>query len=142
MSMEVDNGSNVAIKPLNNRSRQMPTVEFVEVTAGLRGKGNKDKKVTYRAINEDTERPDNPMDAALELSNGDLAIFWKRFVNGYNEAMYTEVADPIAEFIDASWSDDIKKSFRTSVNALAKTLGMDKEDVATFLVAKMKGESA
>jgi hypothetical protein len=112
----------------------MPNVELITMERGLRGKGNEGKKVNYQGISEDAPRPDNPLDAALQLVSGDLQNFWERFVLGYNEYSYTAVADPIAAFLDASWDADKTKNFRMTVNAMSKLTGRDKEEVAGELL--------
>lgn len=134
--MSVDtNGPNVAMTLLSDKEKKtMPNVEMVTTQRGLRGKGNEGKKVEFQAISETAPRPDNPMDAALNLVNGDLQEFWDRYVLGYNEYAYNAVADPIAEFIDSSWDADKVKNFRMTVNAMAKLTGKDKSDVAGELV--------
>lgn len=137
MSMDamVETGVNVAIKPLANKGvRTMPNVEMIETERGLRGKGNEGKKVKFQAISESAARPDNPMEAALNLVGNDLQEFWDRFVLGFNEYAYNAVADPIAEFLDSSWDTDKQKNFRMTVNAMAKLTGRDKAEVATELL--------
>jgi hypothetical protein len=112
----------------------MPTVEMITATRGLRGKGNEGKKVEFQSISESAPRPDNPLDAALQLVKGDLQEFWDRYVLGYNEFSYNAVADPIAAFLDTSWDADKVKNFRMTCNAMAKLTGRDKEDVASELL--------
>lgn len=112
----------------------MPNVEMVKATRGLRGKGNEGKKVEFDAISETSPRPDNPLDAALQLVKGDLQDFWDRFVLGFNEYSYNAVADPIAAFLDPTWDADKTKNFRMTCNAMAKLTGRDKEEVAAELL--------
>ena len=116
----------------------MPNVELVTMERGLRGKGNEGKKISYQGISETAPRPDNPMDAALQLVNGDLQEFWNRYVLGYNEYSYEALADPIAKYLDDSWDDDKKKNFRLTVNAMSKFLGKDKDEVAEGLIKQGK----
>lgn len=121
----------------NSEVKTMPNVVMVETERGLRGKGNEGKKVKFQAISETEARPDNPLDAALQSVSGDLQEFWDRFVAGYNEFAYNAVADPIAQFIDASWDADKVKNFRNSVNAISKLTQKDKEEVAQALLAQI-----
>ena len=39
---------------------------------------------------------------------------------GFNDKQYTEASDPIAEFVNPAWPDDVKLQFRTVVRNLAK----------------------
>src|SRR3990167_5066456 len=36
-------------------------------------------------------------------------------IDGYNSAQYTQASDPIAEFVNAAWSDEVQKQFRVAV---------------------------
>lgn len=119
--------------------KTMPNVELVKATRGLRGKGNEGKKVEFDSISDAAPRPDNPMEAAMQLVGGDLQEFWNRFVLGYNEYSYEAVADPIAAFIDSSWDVDKVKNFRMTVNAMSKLTQRDKEDIAGELVKVLAG---
>jgi hypothetical protein len=112
----------------------MPNVELVPMERGLRGKGNEGKKITYQGISETAPRPDNPLDAALQLVTGDMQAFWDRYVVGFNECAYEALADPIAKYLDDSWDDDKKKNFRLTVNAMSKFLGKDKDEVAEIMI--------
>ncbi len=119
---------------INSEGNKVPNVELVNMERGLRGKGNEGKKINYQGISETAPRPDNPMDAALQLVNGDLQEFWNRYVLGYNEYSYEALADPIAKYLDDSWDDDKRKNFRLTVNAMSKFLGKDKDEVAENLI--------
>jgi hypothetical protein len=118
----------------SRENKTMPGIELVQSERGLRGKGNEGKKVSFETISETAPRPDNPLDAALQLVKGDLQEFWDRFVLGYNEFSYNAVADPIGAFIDASWDADKVKNFRMTVNAMSKLTSRDKEEVAAELL--------
>lgn len=119
---------------INSEGSKVPNVELINMERGLRGKGNEGKKINYQGISETAPRPDNPMDAALQLVNGDLQEFWNRYVLGYNEYAYEALADPIAKYLDDSWDDDKRKNFRLTVNAMSKFLGKDKDEVAENLI--------
>lgn len=127
---ESETGNNAHV----SGEKTMPNVELVKMERGLRGKGNEGKKINYEGISETAPRPDNPMDAALTLVNGDLQEFWNRYVLGYNEYAYEALADPIAKYLDDSWDDDKRKNFRLTVNAMSKFLGKDKDEVAESLI--------
>lgn len=129
---EARNSGNTAT--LNRENKTMPTAQLIPMERGLRGKGNEGKKVTYQGISETAPRPDNPMDAALALVEGDLQAFWERYVLGYNEYSYEALADPIAKFLNPEWDADKTKNFRLTVNAMSKLTGKDKDDVAEELI--------
>lgn len=53
-------------------------------------------------------------------------------ISGYNDAQYTAASDPIAEFVDPAWPDEITAAFRLVVRNMYKTLsvlGNSLEDV-------------
>jgi hypothetical protein len=125
----------IGINPTSDKEGiTMPSVELVKMERGLRGKGNEGKKVAYEGISETAARPDNPVDAAMQLVSNDLQNFWDRFVLGYNEYAYEAVADPIAKYLNPEWDADKTKNFRLTVNAMSKLTGKDKDDVAEELV--------
>jgi hypothetical protein len=113
---------------------KMPTVTLIKMERGLRGKGNEGKKVSYEGINEAEPRPDNVIDAAMNLVGSDLQAFWDRFVLGFNEYAYEALADPIAKYINAEWDEAKTKNFRLTVNAMSKLTGKDKDEVAEELI--------
>lgn len=114
-------------------------VTLKEATRGLRGKGNKDKTVTFLEIDDTLPRPTNVMDAVVAISseisreNFEQEL-WDRFVLGYNAKAYEAVADPLADYIDSSWDADKTKNFRATVNAMAKLTNRDKTEVAEELL--------
>lgn len=91
-------------------------------------------QVTYQGVSESEPRPDNPMDAIIELSGQDLQVVWDCFVAGYNARAFELVSDPLADFIDSSWDADKAKNFRATVNAMAKLTSRDKVEVAEELL--------
>ena len=49
--------------------------------------------------------------------NADLT---ELLIVGFNDKQYTEASDPIAEYVNPAWPDDVKLQFRTVVRNLAK----------------------
>lgn len=54
-------------------------------------------------------------------------------VDGFNSASYTNASDPIAEFVNAAWPEDVQKNFRTSVRAYANGAQVSIEDAANLI---------
>lgn len=151
--------------------KKMANVELVTMTRGKRGRQETEKpkledfktkdehkaavkawqqtnNVEYQGINDSAPRPDNPMDAAMELVKGDLQNFWDRYVKGFNEFAYEAVADPIARYLTndvfyfmkddvRTFDEDKAKNFRIIVNTTAKMMDLDKEVVAEKLLADL-----
>jgi hypothetical protein len=57
----------------------------------------------------------------------------RRLILGDNEILYTEASDPVAEYVESSWSDDVKKQFRLVVRGYATATGVSFE-VAVALI--------
>ncbi len=54
-------------------------------------------------------------------------------IDGYNSNAYTQASDPIAEFVDASWDDDVKKQFRLVVRNYSNATGVSIEDAVALI---------
>ena len=54
-------------------------------------------------------------------------------VDGFNSAQYTAASDPVAEFVDASWPEDIQKNFRMAVKNYATGVGCSIEDASALI---------
>lgn len=54
-------------------------------------------------------------------------------LDGYNDAMYTQASDPVAEYIDASWPEDVQKQFRLVVRNYATATGVSIEDAVALI---------
>lgn len=54
-------------------------------------------------------------------------------IDGYNDSQYTAASDPIAEFVEASWPDDVKAQFRLVVRNYSKAIGASIEDAVALI---------
>lgn len=54
-------------------------------------------------------------------------------LDGYNDSMYSAASDPIAEFVEPSWPEDIQKNFRLVVRNQSAMLGISIEDVVNMI---------
>jgi len=54
-------------------------------------------------------------------------------IDGFNSAQYTAASDPIAEFVEASWPEDIQKNFRMAVRNYATATNSSIEDAVTLI---------
>jgi hypothetical protein len=57
----------------------------------------------------------------------------KRLILGDNDILYSEASDPVAEFVEPYWEDDLKARFRVSVRNFAKDSGLSIEDAVGIL---------
>lgn len=54
-------------------------------------------------------------------------------IDGFNDSQYTAASDPIAEFVDSSWPEDIQKNFRLAVRNYASAVGSSIEDAVALI---------
>src|SRR5882672_6991049 len=103
--------------------------DAVKTNASRTGKGTRVKVGSTRGKNPqpisfeqfDTELPDTLpktlsefMDLVGEADKTEASIVGF-IIDGFNDAQYTAASDPIAEYVDASWPEEIRKNFRMVV---------------------------
>ena len=54
-------------------------------------------------------------------------------VDGFNSFNYTAASDPIAEYVDATWSDEVQKQFRLVVRNYANATGISIDDAVALI---------
>ena len=57
----------------------------------------------------------------------------KRLILGDNEINYKEASDPVAEFIDFSWPEDVQKSFKVTVKNYASMNEISIEEAVALI---------
>jgi len=57
----------------------------------------------------------------------------RRLILGDNEIRYSEASDPIAEFVDATWPDDVQKQFRLVVRNYSNATNVSIEDAVALI---------
>lgn len=108
--------------------------QFVGAT---RGKGS--VVITYEQFDvESPETVPSSVEEFCSLTGIDSdAEITSLLIEGYNDKLYKEASDPIAEFVVESWPADVKNAFRLAVRNTAKASGMSFDDVAAFLVPQI-----
>ena len=124
----------------------------VELNAGKTGKGTRTALGMTRGRNPqeiqyenwDESLPDSlpvSLDEFMKLSGIDnmkgegeaeRAIV-RRLILGDNEVFYTEASDPVAEFVELSWPDDVQKQFRIVVRNYSNATGVSIEDAVALI---------
>ncbi len=61
------------------------------------------------------------------------AFIVRRLILGDNEVLYKEASDPIAEFVDLTWPEDVQKQFKLVVRNYAGATGVSIEDAVTLI---------
>lgn len=54
-------------------------------------------------------------------------------IAGYNSASYTSASDPIAEYLDAEWDDEVRKQFRAIVRNYAGMMNVSIDEAVALL---------
>jgi hypothetical protein len=57
----------------------------------------------------------------------------RRLILGDNEILYTEASDPVAEFVESTWGEDVQKQFRIVVRNYATATGVSIEDAVALI---------
>lgn len=98
-------------------------------------RGKNTQVVSFEAF--DDSQPDTLPESVAEfvsltgISDEDRLV--KLLIIGFNDESYTTASDPIAEFINPVWSDELKLGFRTIVRGYAKNAGVSIEDAVALL---------
>lgn len=71
------------------------------------------------------------MDLAVGGKDEKNIVLW--LIDGFNSAQYTAASDPVAEYIDASWPDEIQKGFRMAVRNYATNAMVSIEDAVSLI---------
>jgi len=132
------------------RSAEMETRES-KLNEGKTGKGTRTMlslsrgrnpiEVQYEAFDE--SKPDT-LPATLsefmsltgiDKMSGDSGekTFVSYAIDGFNSASYTLASDPIAEFQEASWPDDVQKTFRSVIRGYAQNANVSIEDAVALI---------
>jgi len=57
----------------------------------------------------------------------------RRLILGDNDVLYSEASDPVAEFVEASWPEDVQKQFRLVVRNYATAASLSIEDAVALI---------
>ena len=70
---------------------------------------------------------------ASDKSAVDEAGIVRRLVMGDNDILYKEASDPVAEFVDLTWSEEVQKQFRLVVRNYSNATGVSIEDAVALI---------
>jgi hypothetical protein len=57
----------------------------------------------------------------------------KRLILGDNDVLYAEASDPVAEFVDLTWSEEVQKQFRLVVRNYSNATGVSIDDAVALI---------
>jgi len=98
-------------------------------------RGKNPQVITWEAFDESA--PDTlpkTLSEFMEVSKvQDEPLIVSYLIAGYNDAQYTAASDPIAEFVNPAWSDDVQKQFRLVVRNYSNATGVSIEDAVALI---------
>ena len=63
----------------------------------------------------------------------DEKLIVEYLIDGFNSAQYTQASDPVAEFVDATWPEEVQKAFRLVVRNYAANANVSIEDAVALI---------
>lgn len=95
-------------------------------------RGRSVQNIKYEAFDESQPEtlPKDPAEFSKVTGITGTAALVEMLITGYNDKMYTDASDPIADYVNAAWKDEIKVQFRTTVRNMAKMFGKPVSEVA------------
>lgn len=116
-----------------------------ELNAGKTGKGLREylgltrgrnpQEIQYQ--NWDTSLPETlptTLSEFMEMrSITEEKDIMRRLLLGDNEILFTEASDPVAEFVDKTWSDEVQKAFRLVVRNYSQNANVTIEDAVSLI---------
>jgi len=98
-------------------------------------RGRNPQVVSWEAFDEAlTETLPTTLTEFMDVSKTqDEKLIVAYLIDGFNSAQYTAASDPVAEYIDASWPDDIQKNFRMAVRNYSTATGLSIEEAVTLI---------
>lgn len=119
--------------------------EVTKVNEGRTGKGTRlrvgqtrgrnPQVITYEAFDESL--PDTLPGSLSEFMDltkvSDEKLIVSYLIDGFNSANYTAASDPVAEFINAAWSDERQKQFRIVVRNYSNMNEVSIEDAVALI---------
>ena len=98
-------------------------------------RGKNPTVITWEAF--DTNSPEScpkTLQEFMDLTKTtDEKVMLGYVVDGYNDAQYTAASDPIAEYVNPVWPEEIKLNFRNAVRQYSRGALVSIEDAATLI---------
>lgn len=98
-------------------------------------RGRNPQVISYEVFDE--KLPDTlpkTLSEFMELTKvQDEPTIMNYLIDGFNLGSYTTASDPVAEFVDASWPEEIQKGFRIVVRNYAANASVSIEDAVSLI---------
>jgi hypothetical protein len=98
-----------------------------------RGKGS----IVIKYENFDESQPDTlpkSIEEFQKISGATTeAVLLDYLIAGYNEALYTAASDPLAEFVEETWPNEVKTQFRLVVRNYSRGASVSLDDAVELI---------
>lgn len=98
-------------------------------------RGRNPQVISYEAFDE--SKPDTLPSSLSEFMDltktQDEKVIVSLLIDGFNSAQYTQASDPVAEFVEATWPEDVQKQFRIVVRNYANATNVSIEDAVALI---------
>lgn len=119
-----------------NEKRKTPEGKFPKGTLLRMGqtRGKNPQVITWEAFDE-THPETLPKDVGefMDLVTKDESKLLSYLIEGFNDSQYREASDPIAEYVEASWPEEIQKGFRLAVRNYSVNAVVSIEDAVALI---------
>lgn len=137
MSEEQANAQEAAVKAAQakaDETNKTRTGKGTRVRVG-QTRGRNPQVVTWEAFDESlTETLPTSLTEFMDVSKTqDEKLIVAYLIDGFNSAQYTAASDPIAEYVEASWPEDIQKNFRMAVRNYSTATGLGIDEAVTLI---------
>jgi hypothetical protein len=98
-------------------------------------RGRNPQVISFEAFDEaQKETLPTTLSEFMEITKvQDEPTIMEYLIDGFNSSNYTLASDPVAEFVEASWEDDVKKQFRLVVRNYSNATGVSIEDAVALI---------
>jgi len=127
-------------KELNVGKTGKGTRTFVAMT---RGRSN--LEIQYEGFDESQpETLPKSLSEFMDLTKvSDESVIVGYLIDGFNSAAYSNASDPISEYVESFWDDDVKTRFKATIRNYSRDAVVSIEDaVALIKPAYLKGNPA
>lgn len=98
-------------------------------------RGRNPQVISYEAFDE--SKPDTLPGSLSEFMDltktQDEKIIVSYLIDGFNASSYTTASDPVAEFVEPTWPEDVQKQFRIVVRNYANATGVSIDDAVALI---------
>lgn len=132
-------------KTEQEKNLEAAETKATEMNAARTGKGTRVKVgqtrgrnpqvISYEAFDE-SKQDTLPTSLAefMDLSKTqDEKVIVSLLIDGFNSLSYTTASDPVAEFVESSWPEDVQKQFRLAVRNYANATQVSIEDAVALI---------